>query len=219
MSLRRVDFVADTIEKHGLSDHAALGMGDSLGVAAIQGMQCYGEKFGRPFEAILLRDGWNLRASESKPRGIGYYLSYLVKDEIHKKRDHVSIDVHDYGFSGKEYAIEDETNPLQKMWNVADMMRSHINVLNAHRLARLAALSGWAMNVVCLRQGLSGSDREQVDFLKSLDTAYNEVRPLNSDIHTLRTTISDGWHSDLLDPIRGASDVEDTMKLLKQSQA
>jgi hypothetical protein len=214
MSVRRLEFFTDLVGKHGLSHFGTLGMGDSLGVPAIQGMQYYGLEQNEGFDAILLRDGWNLGQSESKLRGFGHYISYTLKDELHKRRDHVTFQEENYGYSGEEFAQENETNILQKMWNVADMMRSHGNVEIAFQLGRLSADNGFAMNAVCLRQGLSGSATEQEKFVQVLLAEHEDATEEADSMISLRAEVVDGWHSDLLDPARGAHDVENTLDLL-----
>jgi hypothetical protein len=215
-SLRRTDFVREQIAQAGLDQYATLGMGDSLGVAAIQGMQYYGLEAGTHFDAILLRDGWNLGQSESKARGFARYISYTVKDELHKKRSGVHFDETAYGFSDEANATENETSLPQKLWNVADMMRNHKNVTVAFDLAQLAAETGFVMNVVCLQQGLSGTPAQQESFVEALTTQYYESRLLEEQYHpvTLKASIVEGWHSDLLDPTRGGRDVQTTIDLM-----
>lgn len=214
MSLRRLEFTTDQIEKNGLSHYTTLGMGDSLGVPAIQGMQYYGLEQHEGFDAILLRDGWNLGPSDSKLRGFRHYISYTLKDELHKRRDHVSFNELDYGYSADEFAQENETNILQKMWNVADMMRWHGNVEIAFHLGRMAADNGFAMNAVCLRQGLSGTESEQENFVETLLIEHEVATEDADSMISIRAEVVDGWHSDLLDPTRGARDVENTLDLL-----
>jgi hypothetical protein len=50
--------------KHDLVNHSVIGIGDSLGASAIQGMALKSiEYHGKDFDALLLRDDWNLNPS------------------------------------------------------------------------------------------------------------------------------------------------------------
>jgi hypothetical protein len=212
-SMRRSEFFSQQLEKHGLSNSTKLlGMGDSLGVPAIQGMQLYHENEDPLFDALLLRDGWNLAKHESIRRGFARYIGYTLKDEVHKRRDQVTFDIHDHGFDAEDYDRPDETNLLQKLSNVADMMSSSRNVYDALKLSRRAPMKGFGMYVVLLTNGLSGSQTAQEEFVKKLYSSYalgvaQAGKQMASHGIRYEVDIDDGWHSDLMDPDRAASEI------------
>lgn len=223
MSYRRSEYFNDIADTHGATQR--IGIGDSLGVPAIQGMQLYGET-DSTFDAILLRDGWNLEAaidkSTSTLRGIGRYALYQVKDALYSKKHPNRFIVPDHGFSKYDTNDLNETNLVQKLLNVADMMRGSENVVNTTKLTEFVALRGLALNIVCLRNGLSGRENLQNVFLDSLDTflgihMITTHRSLEQ-VETLpySSKIVDGWHSDLLDPTRAANDIQETLALLNR---
>lgn len=203
MSQRRADFLAEQAGRYGPG--VRVGMGDSLGVPAIQGIQLYGEEE-QKFDAVLLRDGWNLAPTSGKARGIARYLSYTVQDEIQKRIHGVNFDVTDYGYTATPPSRVDETNLLQKIYNVSDMMRGPENRRNA---LALAMAHGLAMNVVCLEHGLSGTPTQTTKFINDLYVSADHAED-----SSLRAEIVPGWHSDLLDPVRGSQDVRNTLSLL-----
>lgn len=221
MSYRRSEYFNDIAENYGVMRR--VGIGDSLGVPAIQGMQLHGETEST-FDAILLRDGWNLEAAINKPtstlRGLGRYALYQAKDALYSKKHPNRFVVPDHGFNKYESDDINETNPIQKLLNVADMMRGGENWVNTTKLMEFVALRGLALNVVCLRNGLSGSEKLQHVFLDSLDTSLGlhllisgkTVR--QAGILPFSSKIADGWHSDLLDPTRLANDINVTLGLL-----
>jgi hypothetical protein len=210
MSQHRRDFFHHLLNKDGLQDHTTIGMGDSLGVPVIQGMQLYSGPKSR-FDALLLRDGWNLGPSQSKLRGFAKYISYTIRDEVQKRVNHTSFEENVYGYSQTPY--DNETNLFQKMNNVADLMRSFRVRQDATELAGNATSLGYVLNAVLLRQGLSGSEAEQENFVNIL-LSSNQDALADGELPAVRAEIVDGWHSDLLDPIRGAKDVTNTLDLL-----
>ena len=213
MSLRRLDFVHEQLSRLGMD--TALAMGDSLGVPAVQGMQLFAEPE-RRFNALLLRDGWNLKPEVGKVRGVARYAIYQGKDAAFSSGER---EVTDYGFEQRDLDEEDETSLPKKLANVADTMRGPENRKNALALAGRAATEGaGVLNIVCLNQGLSGSEADVKLFIGDLHTAYNNAnreQPLEQRGHIrMRAWRRDGWHSDLMDPALGAADVRDTLSLL-----
>jgi hypothetical protein len=97
--------------------------------------------------------------------------------------------------------------------DVTDLMRSFETRRNAVELAGRAAIEGFGLNLVCLQSGLSGTVHEQDAFLSEVQATYEQKRRKASP-NTLRTERVAGWHSDLLDPARGADDVRNTLDLL-----
>lgn len=206
MSQRRADFYTNIADKLGATTR--IGMGDSLAVSAIQGMQLNSGY--ETFDALLLRDGWNLDEETTVIRGILRYGRYQVRDAIHQRRDHVKFDIPETPYK-KIPAEESETGGLAKLQNVADIMRGPHNMDNALRLARFTDV---VMNVVVLKDGLSSSSSsKQRDFTKELRDARAERYPYKSVIG-LQAKQYPGWHSDLLDPQRGADDLRRTLDLI-----
>jgi hypothetical protein len=216
MSLRRLDFVHGELSRFG--GRTLLAVGDSLGVPAVQGMQLHAEPE-RRFDAVLARDGWNLKGQTGTTRGIGRYFGYLIQDKSHELLSGSDRgEVREYGF--KEHPVEeDETSLKEKLINVADAMRGPENRTNAIILAgQAAAEHGAVLNLVGFANGISGSPEQVTAFMREARTAYNNtlreqpahVRAQNK----LATAMVDGWHSDLLDPIRGAADVRATLDLI-----
>jgi len=204
MSQRRADFYTNAADRFGATTR--VGMGDSLGVSAIQGMQLHGET--EPFNALLLRDGWNLDEPTTSVRGIWRYLKYQIKDTLHQRHDkvHFNIPATPYEDIPKE---KDETTPVAKMRNVADIMRGTHNRDNAVRLAGETAV---LMNVVTLTDGLSATNvMQQDEFNKALRQARQQLR--GSIKQSLVAKRYPGWHSDLLDPIRASRDLNITLDL------
>ncbi|MDB5170188.1 MAG: hypothetical protein JWN82_584 [Candidatus Saccharibacteria bacterium] len=209
MSLRRLDFVHEKLAAYNASTVVA--MGDSLGVSAVQGMQLHGE-FDQRFDALLLRDGWNLKPQIGKVRGLGRYAVYQIKDALFSSGDRT---VHEYGYGEQDLEEADETSTIKKLVNVADTMRGPENRQNATTLAGRAAASGEAaLNIVCLRQGLSGNQEDMQEFVWDLRKAYLHSSHMLPGHSKFRAEVVDGWHSDLLDPTRGARDVRNTLGLL-----
>ncbi len=213
MSLRRLDFVHEQLDRLGMD--TTLAMGDSLGVPAVQGMQLFGERE-RQFDAVLLRDGWNLKPEAGKVRGLGRYAFYQAKDALFSSGDR---HVEEYGYSNRDIDEENETSVPEKLANVADTMRGPENRQNAIVLAgRVANEGAGVLTIVCLRNGLSGSETDIDRFLQDLRTAHNntcrELRHDQRNRTALHTVLEDGWHSDLLDPARGAQHVRDTLGML-----
>lgn len=212
MSQRRIEFVDEQLEKFGADKRIA--MGDSLGVAAVQGMQIYADSEQR-FDALLLRDGWNLKAPVSTIRGLGRYAAYQINDARWSSGEPV---IHDYGYSKAELPEKNETNILQKLWNVADVMRGPENYRNALRIAIMASdPEHAAAHFVCLSNGLSGDDLDIIKFQHELDSAYrtnrHSIRKIGVDTKFI-TTRRAGWHSQLMDPAKGAADVRTTLEML-----
>ncbi len=200
MSLRRAEFVAKEAERY--DGALLLGMGDSLAVPAVQGIALHATE---SFDAVLLRDGWDLADTKSIVGGMMRYVGYTLKDKRQEMKRHKPSSVTYDEWSKSQPTIVDETNILEKMRNVADLMSGTENRDNAIRLAKKAAEVGMAMHVVLLANGLCGTEEQQHRFVNEL----NEIAPSN----TLKTTINDGWHSDLLDPVRASRDIAATLGL------
>lgn len=206
MSQRRADFFAEKAAKRGAG--IRIGMGDSLGVSAVQGMQLYGE---HTFDALLLRDGWNLDAGTTTLRGIARYINYQLKDFLHQRREPQGFDIPQTPFDDLP-AEPDETNIVAKMKNVSDIMKGSHNHDNA---VRLAGETDVVMNVVTLQDGLSSGNRIHLkEFSDALRTARAARSPIKK-VEGLQAKQYPGWHSDLLDPKRGADDLIRTFQLLK----
>ena len=206
MSLRRGEFFAKIADSLGAT--VRVGMGDSLGVSAIQGMQLH-KAMRPPFDAILLRDGWNLNRPISPIFGIARYIGYQARDFIQQRVQPPNFDIPETPY--KHISLEpSEVNPIKAMYNVSDLMKGTDNRDNAVDLAGFPRL---AMNVVCFDRGLSGSKKNQETFIDELIGARQQ-RTLAGDQNKLIAEIQPGWHHHLLDPIRGAADVERTLDLL-----
>jgi hypothetical protein len=213
VSRHRTDFFQEAASKYPkVTTH--IGMGDSLGVPIVQGMELYGTDCAEDsvFQALLLRDGWNLKGKTPLSTGILRYASYMIRDTIQGRIHNQSFDIVDHQWGETTPATLDETSLAQKMINVSDLMRGAENRDNAMRLAQHAALSSIAMNVVVFDKGLCGNRAEQRGFISEITNAYTEAAP--DDKQMFRGAIVGGWHSDLLDPIRGACDVLQTLELL-----
>lgn len=206
MSERRSDFVTGIAERLGATTF--IGMGDSLAVSAIQGMQLHAETF----DGLLLRDGWNLDEETTVFRGIMRYARYQIKDTVHQKHDKVSFDIPSTDYENTT-AETSETNPIEKLKNIADMMRGPHNRDNAVLLAERIDLP---LNVVTLKDGLSASNTTKLEmFNKSLRIARKQNHPFNKADNLMAETYP-GWHSDLIDPRRGAEDLQRTLRLMKK---
>lgn len=211
MSQRRLDFVEEKSEEY--QPRILLGMADSLGVPAIQGMQLHREDR-QGFNALLLRDGWNLGRSSGKATGMARYLGYQIRDMIHQKRDGVKFDIPKAGWEDTRPSQKPEVGGLGAIRNVADLMRGPHNRRNAVILAGECATQGVALNIVLFENGLSGTIPQQEAFIKDLRAAHNQAHEEHGAYGRLRHEIVPGWHSDLLDPARGAQDVRDTINLM-----
>jgi hypothetical protein len=214
VSRKRLDFIYDRLVAKGHGEDAVVLKGDSLGVPIAQGMQLHADETDR-FDAVLLRDGWNLGRSESAGRGqlryVDYQLGNIVRDLSRKVRGKGLV-VPDRGWEDKEdwprkYGI------VGMAKDATDLMRSFETRRNAVELAGRAAIEGFGLNLVCLQRGLSGTPHEQDAFLAEVQTAY-EQNHRKASPNTLRTGRVAGWHSDLLDPARGADDVRNTLNLI-----
>lgn len=201
-SKKRAEFFG--ILANRLSATVKIGMGDSLGVSVVQGMKLHAEDH-TVFDAVLVRDGWNLRPPTSGLSGIGRYAIYQARDKYNEITNHRAIKIPHTPYDDFPEAPS-EVKPWKILYNVADLMKGPENRDNALRLAELPRL---ALNVVCLDHGLSGSRRQQEQFVKELQEKRSEQAKI-----MLRTGIYPGWHSYLIDPLRGARDVNDTLRLL-----
>jgi hypothetical protein len=213
-SRRRVDFVRDSLRRAGLHQDNILLMGDSLGVPLAQGMQLHADETDR-FDTVLLRDGWNLGRSESAGLGrlkyVDYQLGNIVRD-LGRKITGKGLVVPDRGWE-KQEDWPREYGMVGMVKDVTDLMRSFETRRNAVELAGRAAIEGFGFNVVCLQSGLSGTHHEQDAFLAEVQSAY-EQKSRKASPNTLLARRVPGWHSDLLDPARGADDVRNTLDLL-----
>lgn len=207
MSKLRADFVESFLDEQKQDQPIRLVMTDSLGVPATLGIQLHAAYPEQRFDAMLLRDGWNLGKSESAKLGYLRYGSYQVANavrDIGKKLAGKGLSVPEHGWEDAQIP-ESEVGFLGKVANAADLMRSHETRTNT---GILAILGNTAMNVVCFKPGLSGGRRATREFVHELEfMARNSGK--------LRAEIVAGWHSDLLDPTRGAKDVENTLDLLR----
>lgn len=210
MSRRYADHIAEVLDANNLDQTVRLVMADSLGVPAAQGIQLHADP-DQKFNAMLLRDGWNLGPSERAGMGYVRYGSYqvanIVRDLGNKIVGKSRPAIPEYGWSDVEIA-KSETGLVDKVKNATDLMRSHETRDNA---LRLAALGGQAIYAVCLYPGLSGSYSAAEKFINDLHTASGENPQVQGRIVA-------GWHSDLLDPFRGAQDVENTLNLLNSNE-
>lgn len=208
MSMRRADFYTEIADRLGAT--VRIGMGDSLAVSAIQGMQLYADH--DPFHGLLLRDGWNLDAHTTVFRGIARYARYQVRDTLHQRRDKVKFDIPTTDYE-QVPAEESETGAVAKLRNVADMMRGPHNRDNAMHLARETSV---AMNVVTLTNGLSSAFPSELrTFIAELKIERASRHPFRL-VKGLKAKQYPGWHSDLLNPIRGALDLQNTLNLVKK---
>jgi hypothetical protein len=206
MSLRRNDFFLAQLDKEGLTDNATVGIGDSLGVAAIQGMQRYSSPHSPIFDALLLRDGWNLRQA-NKAYNILRFAIYTAVDRIQQGSYRPTVDdIEDYGYRRHPLEPDETRHDFEKVWNVADIMRTP---LNRELAIKLASRGGFAMNVVLFEHGASGNSERQQAYVNQL---YN-VSPISNAAY-FRAGIKPGWHSDLLDPRGAADDILQTVGLL-----
>lgn len=224
-SLWRKDFLDEQLESH--TAQVVLGFADSLGVPAIQGIQYHsiksvGDKEAPPlFNTVVVRDGWNLTGNNSLTRNIGRYVSYTIKDELQKRRNNVDFKISEYGYKEAEN-WPDETNGLQKILNVADLMRSPMNARMAVELAGMSAKYRFGMSVVCLEEGLSGTPEQQDEFIANLRRHHDMYRAEIRDGEVteelkpsmLRAKKIAGWHSELMNPHRAALDIEFGLDLL-----
>jgi hypothetical protein len=213
-SRKRLDFIHDRLSAKGHGKDLVVLKGDSLGVPIAQGMQLHADETDR-FSAVLLRDGWNLGRSESAGHGqlkyIDYQLENIARDLFRKVRGKGLV-VPNHGWENEEdWPREYGIAGMAK--DATDLMRSFETRRNAVELAGHAAVDGFGLNVVCLKSGLSGTPHEQDTFLTEVQSAYEQNRRKASP-NTLHTGRFPGWHSDLLDPIRGKTDVENTLDLI-----
>lgn len=205
MSLHRVDFVAKEAERYPGSK--LLGMSDSLAVPTVQGMALHGDS---PFDALLLRDGWNLDPQKRTiVRGMIRYVGYTLRDKTQEMKRHKPPSIPYSHWSESTPTVVDETSLLEKMRNVADLMGSQETNNNAIKLAKHLGNTGVAMNVIVFANGLCGTAEQQQVFVNTLNRASNSP--------AVKAAIADGWHSDLLDPIRAANDVDATIRLLEEA--
>jgi len=200
VSQYRVDFVQDQLSdlKHDLT----IGIGDSLGVPAIEGMALADHDL---FDVISLRDGWNLREKESAITGIARYLGYQVSDAINSRLHPRNFNIPPSAYADVPLSQPSEVSGLGKIWNVAPAMIGYEAQESAIELAGKIA-----MQVKLFDHGLSGTIDQARAFQKQLDKARtNGTAPL-------RVDIVPGWHDHLMDPARGAHDVMNALKLLSK---
>ncbi len=183
-------------------------MADSLAVPAVQGMKLHAEDH-TIFDALLLRDGWNLKPPSGPLAGLGRYALYQARDkadETANKRK-LTIPQTDYDLVTTQPR---EVGMLRTLYNVSGMMLSAENRKNAILLAGLPRL---AIHTVLLSHGLSGNSAQQTAFVNDLSAARSAATA-SGQPSMLRAEIQYGWHSHLMDPIRGARDVKNTLQLL-----
>ena len=188
-----------------------IGLGESLGATAIDGMQEYGEE--APFDAMQLADGFNWR--EPGPSKLGF-LTYTVLDAIIQKcrgltptgrAEHVHIPEYDWSaYTGprvKPY--------LDNVDDLEELMRSS----ESHSLAfAMAMRCDLPLHLVGYTFGLSGTAlalRECFEQYQGLRDFYGQevAHPA-----PLKPTIERGGHSTLRLPTRVAENVLTTMGLL-----
>ena len=204
MSLRRADFVLAEAERY--PGATLLGMGDSLAVPAVQGIALHAD---HSFDAVLLRDGWDLDPNEKGiVRGMMRYVGYTLRDKKQELKRHKPESITYDHWSKSEPTIVDETNIIEKMRNVADLMSGADNRDNAIRLANKIGDTILALNVVLFANGLCGTQEQQEEFVDILNNRYTSDR--------FKAEIVDGWHSDLLDPVRAGNDIRATIALLEK---
>ena len=209
MSRYRNDFFNDVSEQ--FAPRVKLGMADSLGVSAVQGMQLHGAEEDPTFTHVLLRDGWNLSRPAGTLRGVGRYLGYQAADFAHQTKVKMQGDgltVPEAGWGDVESRYPDETSFAQKVLNVADLMRGPENRRNAVQLAEQAVFAGTSLNIVGFRHGLSGDLTELRDFIDDIKNEAERAQQLVTNLDgEVKVQVEEGWHSDLLDPMRGARHV------------
>jgi hypothetical protein len=223
VSRSRLDFVRTQLEAEAGEHESVLLMGDSLGVPVAQGMQLHAEEDER-FDALLLRDGWNLGTSDNLTRGYlryGLYQARNIAHDLAKKVHGNGLQMPDHGFETHEDWQRDY-GIVGMVKDVGDLMRSFETRNNTLQLARVAGETGsFVLKVVMLGDGLSGNTAQSVRFREGVYDAYFEGAQNSDQAWTndrypyfVEAGIDPGWHSDLLDPIRGAEDVADTLKML-----
>ena len=220
MSELRTDFTNERLVK--FSGRLVIGIGDSLGVPTIQGvaLDC-----NSPFDALVLRDGWNLGDPMSTVGEIAHYANYRVHDAMRNRR-RPPFTIKPTDFSRQPQAWSNETNLAAKLWNVADLMRGSAPRDAAGALAMGHEVNGPngpkvekipAMHIVTFGNGLSGSAVLGERFGDSLVRARKSSMPDGPPV--IATFEPNAWHSDLLDPNRAARHVNALLRAMGLSAA
>jgi hypothetical protein len=195
-----------------------IGMGHSLGVVIVAGMQRYGEI--KPFNCVELVDGFNLKAPQSTFRGYAWYLSYLLSDERHKLSlagsDTQKEKLPAYNWSPQIAEDNDTTSAITKMRNFSELMRG---TESRDGTLALAADVTLPLHITGFKNGMSGTTRELRDFQAvALDHRFDIFETLDPKIRPKRTapfqfSIVEGWHSDLTVASKVAHNLQQTHQL------
>ncbi len=209
-----------------------IGIGDALGVTAITGTHRF--RLGVPslYDAVQLRDGFNLRRAQ-KVRSMAYasFLGYQIADVVHGR---LAKDVDDRatktnqlmrGTSQLSPPNPDNPSVLANMRNLGALMQSDESIKGSRALARDTSMP---LHVVGLRHGLSGTEPEVHHFFDLLEKVRHDAihhvdyKRKSPDVYPvaapLLATYEPGWHADILDPVRGARHLRATRALLVDNQ-